>query len=100
MTDELMTPDEICARLKVKRSWLYNNPGIPHVKVGRYNRYRWTDVLEYLNSRPSVRLGIQTKHVVMRHSIETGEIRETPAQVERMTWFDSLVGIGKNANQT
>lgn len=53
---DILTPDELAERLKVKRSWVFEmtrkrqrNP-IPHYKVGKYLRFSWPDVCEWLES--------------------------------------------------
>lgn len=54
-TDELLTIDEIAAKLKVKKSFLYapcrrkGHDAIPFVKVGKYLRYRFAEVTEWIN---------------------------------------------------
>ena len=78
---DILTPDELAQRLKTSRSWVremtrsrQRNP-IPHYKVGRYLRFNWTDVCEWLErskegtasgnkmERESVRAGThRTKH--------------------------------------
>jgi hypothetical protein len=47
---ELLTPDEVCAMLKVTSSWLKDHttrrhPMIASVKIGDFRRYRREDVL-------------------------------------------------------
>ncbi len=101
MTKELLTVDEVCALLKVKRSWIYNNPKLPHVKVGRYLRFYWSDVETYIAEMPANQLGInRTKNLVIRHPGLIGETAETRAQVERLQWFDLVVGGARNGNRT
>jgi excisionase family DNA binding protein len=56
--NEILTPAQIAERLQVKRSWVYEQTreraGIqgpdqfPHIKLGRYLRFDWTDVLQWL----------------------------------------------------
>jgi excisionase family DNA binding protein len=51
---ELLTIDEMAARLKVKRSWLYFRTmqtgvdSIPRVKIGKYLRFNPTDVMNWI----------------------------------------------------
>lgn len=52
----ILTPDEVAARLKVPVSWVYEksrtrcpNP-IPCLRIGRYIRFDWTKILEWLES--------------------------------------------------
>ena len=43
MSDDLMTPDNVCALLKVTKDWLYDQVQarrIPHVRLGRHLRFR------------------------------------------------------------
>jgi predicted DNA-binding transcriptional regulator AlpA len=51
---DILTPDECAARLKVKKSWLYEKMrrgnGLPHFKLGRYTRYSWIAVSAWLRS--------------------------------------------------
>jgi predicted DNA-binding transcriptional regulator AlpA len=53
---EILTPDEVAKRLKVKVSWVYEkrrprtkNP-IPCLPLGRYIRFDWNAVLQWLDS--------------------------------------------------
>jgi len=52
--EDILTPDELAARLKTTRGWVSEmtrkrarNP-IPHYKIGRYIRFVWPDVSEWL----------------------------------------------------
>lgn len=51
---ELLTMDELAARLKVPRSWIYShtrartNPRLPYIKLGKYLRFRLPEVYAYL----------------------------------------------------
>ena len=56
---ELLTPDEVCALLKVKRSWLYDtveSGRLEAVRLGKQLRFRPAAVARYLDgagtSRP------------------------------------------------
>jgi excisionase family DNA binding protein len=47
----LLDVKEICKRLQVKPSWIYEKTrqdAIPHVRVGTYIRFRWPDVERWL----------------------------------------------------
>ena len=47
----LLDVKEICQRLQVKPSWIYEKTrqgAIPHVRVGTYIRFRWPDVDRWL----------------------------------------------------
>ena len=53
---EILTPEEVAKRLKVKVSWVYEkrrprtkNP-IPCLPLGRYIRFDWNQVLKWLDS--------------------------------------------------
>ncbi len=46
---ELMTVEEIAARLKLKRSWVYANADrLGAFRLGKYLRFSWPRVLERL----------------------------------------------------
>ena len=52
--DELLTGDELCAKLKIKKSFLYSparrkgpDP-IPAILIGKYLRYRLPDVIAWI----------------------------------------------------
>jgi excisionase family DNA binding protein len=51
---ELLTPEELAARLKVPLSWIYNHnrkgvrDRIPVYKVGHHLRFNWTEVSSWL----------------------------------------------------
>ncbi len=52
----ILTPEELAARLKVGKSWVYEklrrrqrNP-IPVYRVGRYLRFNWLAILAWLES--------------------------------------------------
>jgi hypothetical protein len=57
--NDLLTPEELAARLKVKPSWVYeqtrvrgkirNSDALPHRKMGRYLRFNWPEVTEWLD---------------------------------------------------
>ena len=49
---ELLTPDEVCALLKVKRSWLYDtveSGRLEAVRLGKQLRFRPSAVARYLD---------------------------------------------------
>ena len=56
--DEILTPDQVAKRLQVKPSWVYEQTRertsvrdmdpLPHIKMGRYLRFDWMDVVEWL----------------------------------------------------
>jgi hypothetical protein len=49
---DILTPEELASRLKVKRTWLIERQRrgkpLPYFKVGRYYRYSWTRVSRWL----------------------------------------------------
>ena len=46
---ELLTVAELSLVLKVKKSWIYTHlEVIPHVRLGRYVRFEWQAVSEFL----------------------------------------------------
>ncbi len=57
--EELLTPQELAARLKVKVSWVYeqsrsragirNPTPLPYRKVGKYLRFAWSEIVEWLD---------------------------------------------------
>ena len=57
-SDELLTIDELADRLKVKKSFIYehtrrranvrNERPLPHIRMGKYLRFNWTEVLNWL----------------------------------------------------
>lgn len=49
-----MTPDEVCAYLKINKDWLYDQVQarrIPHVRLGRQLRFWRSELIEFLASR-------------------------------------------------
>lgn len=54
--DGLLTVSEIAAALKVPVSWVYERTRrsgtdrIPHIKLGKYLRFRWSAVRPWLES--------------------------------------------------
>lgn len=57
MDEKLLTVDELAERLQVKKSWVYSKSresgpdAIPMVKVGKYNRFLYPDVLKWLKNQ-------------------------------------------------
>jgi excisionase family DNA binding protein len=54
---DILTPEELAVRLKVKPGWVYEklrprqkNP-IPVIKMGRFLRFHWPTVSEWLSSQ-------------------------------------------------
>jgi excisionase family DNA binding protein len=51
---QLLTADEVASRLGVQPSWVSKAARanrIPHVCVGRYRRFRWTDIEAWLENQ-------------------------------------------------
>lgn len=61
--EEILTPTQVAERLQVKPSWVYeqtreraevrNSDPLPHMKIGRYLRFDWKDVRDWLERRKS-----------------------------------------------
>ncbi len=52
----LLTPDDVCALLKVKKSWLYDaveNGAIEAIRLGKQLRFRPSALLRYPEERVS-----------------------------------------------
>jgi excisionase family DNA binding protein len=58
--DELLTVDDVAARLKVRKSWVYEHTRgrgtpcaerLPHIKIGKYVRFEATDVRAFLEKK-------------------------------------------------
>jgi len=50
---DLLTPDDVCALLKVKKSWLYDtveSGALEAVRLGKQLRFRPSAVARYLDS--------------------------------------------------
>ncbi len=62
--EEILTPTQVAKRLQVKPSWVYeqtreraevrNSDPLPYMKMGRYLRFDWKDVIDWLERRKSV----------------------------------------------
>lgn len=53
---DLLTPDALCALLKVRRSWLYDavEAGtLPALRLGRQLRFRRLDVVAFIDAQAS-----------------------------------------------
>ena len=51
---DLLTPDDVCALLKVKKSWLYDtveNGAIEAIRLGKQLRFRPSALSRYLEDR-------------------------------------------------
>ena len=62
--DDLLLPEQLAERLQVPVSWIYeqtrqrsriradiNGEALPCVRLGKYLRFCWTDVVDWLNRR-------------------------------------------------
>jgi predicted DNA-binding transcriptional regulator AlpA len=57
--EEILTPEQLAERLQVKPSWVYeqtrdrastrDSDSLPYIKMGRYLRFDWVDVVEWLS---------------------------------------------------
>jgi excisionase family DNA binding protein len=53
---DLLTPDAVCALLKVKKSWLYDaveNGALEAIRLGKQLRFRPSALIRYLDERIS-----------------------------------------------
>jgi excisionase family DNA binding protein len=53
---DLLTPDDVCALLKVKKSWLYDTVetgAIEAIRLGKQLRFRPSALIRYLDERAS-----------------------------------------------
>ncbi len=51
---DLLTPDDVCGLLKVKKSWLYDaveNGAIEAIRLGKQLRFRPSALIRYLEER-------------------------------------------------
>ena len=59
----LLTVDELAAELKVPKSWIYSrtrlngDDQIPHIKCGKYCRFDFERVLDWLNEQQRRNMG-------------------------------------------
>ncbi|MFB3923686.1 MAG: helix-turn-helix domain-containing protein [Terriglobia bacterium] len=57
--DEVLTPEQLAKKLQVKKSWIYemtrkragirHTRPLPHVRIGKYIRFSWPDVVAWMN---------------------------------------------------
>ena len=53
---DLLTPDDVCALLKVKKSWLYDaveNGAVEAIRLGKQLRFRPSALMRYLDEHAS-----------------------------------------------
>jgi hypothetical protein len=64
---DILTPSQLAERLQVGRGWLYEKTrsrgkyggkALPCLRMGRYLRFYWPDVCEWLRSGDGVKDGI------------------------------------------
>ncbi len=57
--EDILTPDQLAQRLQVKRSWVYekcrrrgrySEAPIPCLRIGRYLRFYWPDICEWMRN--------------------------------------------------
>jgi len=54
--EKLLTPTQLCDLLQVRSSTLYkwtHQEFVPHIKLGRFLRFRESEILEWLEQRKS-----------------------------------------------
>jgi len=56
---ELITAKELAKRLNVPLSWIYRRTrlgqeAIPHVRIGKYVRFDWEEVMEFYKEDPNL----------------------------------------------
>src|SRR5215475_13938147 len=58
--EDILTPDQLAKRLQVTRSWVYekcrrrgryDEPPMPRLQIGRYLRFYWPDVCEWMRRK-------------------------------------------------
>jgi excisionase family DNA binding protein len=58
---DILTPDELAARLKVRRTWIYEkmrsrtSNRLPGIRLGKYWRFHWPSVCEWLQAQSETR---------------------------------------------
>jgi predicted DNA-binding transcriptional regulator AlpA len=61
--DDILTPEQLAERLQVKKSWIFeqtrnraktrNDRPLPCIRLGKYLRFNWRDVSEWLTQNSS-----------------------------------------------
>jgi excisionase family DNA binding protein len=72
---DLLTPDDVCALLKVKKSWLYDvveAGALETIRLGKQLRFRRSALIRYLDERAS-----------NEHGHHTGEREDIPSRLTR-----------------
>lgn len=57
--EKLLTVGEMAEKLRVSKQWLYMRTmkganGVPHLKVGRYLRFKESEVMTFLSNQQSI----------------------------------------------
>jgi excisionase family DNA binding protein len=71
--NDLLTPDEVATRLKVRKSWVFektrrrSQDPLPCLRIGRYIRFNWPDVEQWLARHQSNGLESPSIHRVITH---------------------------------
>jgi len=50
-SEDFIDVEELASRLGVKKSWVYSRirtNSIPHYRIGKYRRFRWNEVEDWL----------------------------------------------------
>ena len=57
--EDILTPEELATRLKVRKSWVYEHTRsrngrepLPRLNMGRYLRFDWAKAVEWLTQAP------------------------------------------------
>ena len=56
-TQHLLNVDELAERLNVPKGWIYERTSrgdIPFIKVGKYVRFEWNAILDWLKDEPDL----------------------------------------------
>ena len=56
-SEKLLTVEQLAERLQTKKGWVYSQlrkkgpKAIPHYRAGKYRRFQWEKVLEWMEAR-------------------------------------------------
>jgi excisionase family DNA binding protein len=67
--EDILTPEELATRLKVPKSWVYEKTRsrgrygkpLPCLRLGRYIRFDWTKVVEWLTESDTAQVETRGK---------------------------------------
>jgi excisionase family DNA binding protein len=96
---EILTPQQVAERLQLPESWVYEQTRnrasirvadpLPHMKVGRYLRFKWSDVLAWLERqnrtkqverhRATLNSAIENSALTPRRSLVPLEVLRSPS---------------------